>query len=311
MPKELEINKNSPFRSIDSDPRVRAGNTFLERNTPGTLSPAIIRQRQGKRIVPGVENPDVHIVLGAVHILWMQLMHRLPTVKQICERATQVDPDHVRKILAHKRFRSLCLERGIQWPDKWNEAEHNGAVLRSNLRPEQAQVLAMVLEPSRDSFQQRLRKAGITAATWMNWMQDPMFEEAVRVSSENMLGASQAAIHASVVDVASKGNVQAQRLYYELTGRHDPAKQQMIEFKNMIGLLLEVLTRHVTDPVILNRINSDLDRVINGHQLKEIDIIPANYEVVETPVQQVVGGDKIRPIDEIPDGFFDMEITNE
>jgi hypothetical protein len=294
------------YRKDDPDKSVRQG--FRGLNTPTDVSRVSIRRNSGKRIVGGVENADFDIVLGAVHVLWMRGDTKLPTVKDISDFASQVDPDDIRKILAHRRFRSACLERNIQWPANWNEAYHSGAVLRSHLRPEQAQVLAIVLEPTRESFQQKLRKAGINAATWMNWLKEPMFAEAVRVSSENMLQTSQAAVHASVVNGATAGNVASQRLYYELTGRHDPTKQQMLDFTNMVGLLLEVLTRHITDPIILSKVNSDLDRIIGGHNLKEIDVIPANYEVPEQATPPVVKFDTVEPLgadDDIPPGFFD------
>jgi hypothetical protein len=310
-PNEIAINPKYDFRALDSNSSVRRGE-FTGFNTPGKVNSVTRRRIDNKRIVPGIDNADVDIVLAAVHILWMMGSHKLPTVKEICDRAAQVDPDHVIKILAHKRFRTMCLARNIQWPDRWNEAEHNGAVLRGHLRPEQAQVLAIVLEPSRESFTAKLRKAGITAATWMGWLNEPMFAEAVRVSSENMLSASQASVHASVINGASSGNVQAQRLYYELTGRHDPAKQQMQDLNNVVRLLLEILTRHVTDPAILGKINSDLDRVMGGHNLKEIDVIPANYTVVDTTSDSPPVGSTIEAVgDEIPDGFFDMSLEDE
>ena len=300
------------YRKDDPSKHVRQG--FRGLNTPTDVSRVSVRRNSGRRLVGGVENADFDIVLGAVHVLWMRGDSKLPTVKQICDFAGQVDPDDVRKILAHRRFRSACLERNIQWPANWNESYHSGAVLRSHLRPEQAQVLAMVLEPGRESFQQKLRKAGINAATWMNWLKEPMFAEAVKTSAEHMLETSMAAVHASVVNSASSGNVQAQRLFYEMTGRHDPAKQQMLDLKNMVGLLLEVLTRHVTDAVVLKKVTDDLDRVMGGHNLKEIDVIPANYEMIEQSSAPVVNPVTVEPLgadDDIPPGFFDSVLEED
>lgn len=312
------IDGGNTYRKDDSDKYIRQGFRGLGDNTPQAISRVTARAQANKKLVPGVDNADFDIVLAAVHILWMMGDSRMPTVKEICDRAGQVDPDDVLKILRHKRFRQAALARNIQWPDKWNENVHNGTVLRSHLRPEQAQVLALVMEPSRESFNQKLRKCGITAATWMQWLKEPMFAEAVRVTSENVLGSAQAAVHASVINGATSGNVQAARLYYELTGRHDPAKQQMIDFGNVIGLLLEVLTRHITDPQVLGKINADLDRVMGGHNLKEIDIIPANYEVLsentETPSAPVVNPDTVETLgadDDIPPGFFDISLEDD
>lgn len=287
----------SRFKSLD-DP-------FPDR-VSRTVSSNIRRAHQDKRIVGGVDNQTTMTVLGAVHLLWMMGDHRLPTTREIFDRISHVDRDEILKVLRHKRFRTLALGRGIQWPENWNEALHSGAVLRSQLRPEQVQVMAIVMEPGPDPLRKRLTRAGITAATWMGWLKEPMFAEAVKVSAENMLQASTSSVHASVIHGATNGNVQAQRLFYELTGRHDPAKEQRLELNNMIGLLLEVITRYVTDPSVLGKINKDIDTIVSGQRLKELDTVPANYEVVESTVTPAVGEPTMEP--EIPDGFFEMEI---
>lgn len=287
----------SPFKGFD-DP-------FPDR-VSRTVSSNIRRVHQDKRIVGGVDNQTTMTVLGAVHLLWMMGDHRLPTTREIFDRISHVDRDEVLKVLRHKRFRTLALGRGIQWPENWNEAVHSGAVLRSQLRPEQVQVMAIVMAPGPETFNKRLARAGITAATWMGWLKEPMFAEAVKVSAENMLQSTTASVHASVAHNASNGNVQAQRLFYELTGRHDPAKQQRIEFQNMIGLLLEVITRYITDPLTLAKINKDIESIVAGERLKELDVVPANYEVIESTVAPAVGEPTMEP--EIPDGFFEMEI---
>jgi hypothetical protein len=272
-------------------------------NTPGPISKPTRQMAQDRVLIPGVDNFEVQLVLGAVHVVWMMGSHKLPSLKDINDRIPQLPQERIVRILKHKKFRSLALGRGIQWPERWTESIHNGAVLRSQLRPEQAHVIAIMLEPGRENFHAKLKKAGITSTTWMGWLNEPLFAEAVRVASENMLGAAQTAVHASVINGASSGNVQAQRLYYELTGRHDPVKQQMQDMNNVVRLLLEVLTRHVTDPGVLEKIQSDLGRVMAGQNLREIETIPANYTVVEGPV----GGSSNEGRMEVEEGFFEFK----
>lgn len=296
--------KKPVFRGLDYDYEAPVV------NTPTRISKATARAALlSKKLVPGADNYQVEKVLASVHVLWMMGQHRLPTVKEVCDKVADIDPDVVLRILKHKRFRTMCLGRGIQWPENWNEGLHNGAVLRSNLRPEQAQVLAIVLEPTKEGLKTKLGRAGINMATWTSWLNDPMFAEAVRVSSENMLGAAQSAIHAAVVNGAASGNVQQQRLYYELTGRHDPAKQQTQDLGRVVALLLEVLTRHVTNPETLKNISSDVDRVMRGQQLKELESLPANYEVVEKASdEEALSGILIpKADDELPPDFFDFK----
>lgn len=291
--------------------KVFKGLSFVEEapvsNLPGKVSRITAQEIRNKKLVAGAENYQVEKVLGVVHVLWMTGQHRLPTVKEICDRVSDIDPAVVLRILKHKRFRTMCLGRNIQWPENWNEGLHNGAVLRSNLRPEQAHVLAIILEPTREGLAAKLKKAGINQSTWTSWLNDPLFAEAVRVSSENMLGSAQAAIHAAVVNGAAAGNVQQQRLFYELTQRHDPAKQQTQDLGRVVALLLEVLTRHVTDPRILKDISTDVDTIMRGNRLQELEALPANYEVVKVTTDEEAVSAILEPTSEIPDGFFDLE----
>lgn len=230
------------------------------------------------RGIKGVTEEEIWTVLGAVQALWLTGKGRLPGFADISERARIADWK-IDVILADPEFRTRCQLRGISWPKKWDRLKHDSAVIRSRLTPDQVMALQIVTDPTNNrTLQQKLKQAGITYATWRNWMREPNFADAVKTTAEEMLQDMIAPTHTTIARKASSGDIAAANLLYQLTGRHDPNKQQMLEFTKVIGLLLEVISRHVTDPAVLGRVTQDFDVVLSGGQLKEVDTIPANYE---------------------------------
>lgn len=152
--------------------------------------------------------------------------------------------------------------RGIAWPRPYDPERTDALTV---LSPQQQHAVLIVTDPTRsDSLRKRLELVGISYQTYRNWMKQPAFGNAIRALSEDVLQDNLASVHTSMTSKAMAGDVTAARLVYELSGRHDPAKQQMLDFSRIIGLVLESLTRHVTDPIILERLGTDLDVILAG-----------------------------------------------
>lgn len=62
------------------------------------------------------------------------------------------------------------------------------------------------------------KQLGVTSRTLRNWKNKPGFDEAVHDIAWSYLKSGLPEVLAAVAREASKGNVQAQRLYFELTG---------------------------------------------------------------------------------------------
>lgn len=188
----------------------------------------------------------------------------IPSVEEVVkyyDGATVNTPRIVTKALASPEFKSLMRARGYNFDA--------GAALS----PEQFFAVSIITNPSdRRPLNAKLRAAGITYAQYRAWLKQPLFREYIAKVSEDMLGEHVADVHTRVVERATNGDVQAIKLYYELTGRHDPARQQMADVQAIIKLLLEIIMRYVTDVDVLARIHADVDRLLSG---KPIDAISA------------------------------------
>lgn len=181
-------------------------------------------------------------------------------------RASGVSRSRVGKILASDEFDKSMRLSGIIWSKK------------AILTPEQAYVIQLLTDPTKSkmSLDRKLAAAGITYTKYRNWMKQPAFSKAIESISEQMLGDNITNIHSAVVGRAVNGDLMAAKMVYELTGRYDPARNQIGDIQKVIQQLLSVITMHVRDTNVLAAIAADMDGVLNG-RAPSVAALPANY----------------------------------
>lgn len=221
------------------------------------------------------------------------------------------------KLLKSPEFRSALAKRGIFWPKKYDPDNQKAL---SVLSPQQQHCVLIVNDPTRnDSLRKRLELVGITYQTYRNWMKQPAFANAINTLAEDVLVDNLASVHTSMTAKAMSGDVSAAKLVYELTGRHDPNKQQMLDLSRIIGLLLESLTRRVTDTTILSQLGKDFDLILAGDmpalEATAADFSFANASEIEDAVivkdEDTVPEYAVQPavrdnVTNVPKGFFEI-----
>lgn len=209
---------------------------------------------------------------------------RLPTPEEFGFLKIHINRGEIEPLLKSSEFREGLAKRGIFWPKNY---DGTNAKALSVLSPQQQHAVLIVTDPTRsESLRKRLELVGITYQTWRNWMRQPAFSNAVTVLSEDVLTDNIASVHSSMTAKAMAGDVTAARLVYELSGRHDPGKQQMVDLARIIGLVLESLTRHVTDTVVLEKLGRDFDRILAG-DVPAIEAAKPDFSFVEQIVDAV------------------------
>ncbi len=159
--------------------------------------------------------------------------------------------------------------------DKWTNSEKfneycvaNGITDSKYLIRAQLEVIDLLTNPSLPmTFSQKLKKAGVSPDKFRNWQKNPTFLKVLRERTNAMGETERHAVYSSLVDRASKGNAQAQRLYLELIGDYTPSTK--VEQTNVTGTreivlkLIEAIQRHV-DPLTLTKITADFELIITG-----------------------------------------------
>lgn len=198
----------------------------------------------------------------------------IPTIEQI-QKYCSCQVASISKVLVTSEFRSVMRLRGYPMET-------------TTLSPEQVFAVSIITNPTnRKPLAAKLKMCGIPYSTYRAWLKQPHFMEYISKISEDMLGEHVADVHTRVVEKATGGDIQAIKLYYELTGRHDPQRQQMVDINNIIGLLLEVITRYVPDSVALSKITSDIDTILSGgvpKALETFDVSRIAADIVDAVV---------------------------
>jgi len=225
----------------------------------------------GNPLPRGVSADQFRRVLGAVEIAFRTKSHAelLPAITEVA-RLSGVRVPTVVRVVNSPEGKSALLKRGIRWTTNIN--------LAGVLTPEQVFTIGIITDPSnRRPFNEKLKQVGISAATYKNWMKQPVFAAKMNEIGESLLGEHIAAVHARLANRAEAGDVAAMKLFYEVSGRHDPSQKQMLDVVRIIQLVLEAITRHESNPAIIAAITQDIDVVLAGGTPKARGALPANY----------------------------------
>lgn len=238
------------------------------------------------------------VITGVVQLLYLT-SNEVPSMQEILDRCGY-SYHTVKTILSSKVFGERLWARGIRWPANWTPESQDATAARSHISPQQVFALQIVTDPTRSgTFKKKLQDANISYATWQNWLREPEFAAAVSKTAEQMLQDNIAGVHGAMTNGALSGNPALVKLFYEVSGRHDPTRQQTQDIGRMIMLLIEVISRRVTDTTLLGEIVNDFETILKGGNIKPLDSIPANYQPGEQFTSQTVR-------DGVEAGFFEM-----
>ena len=153
------------------------------------------------------------------------------------------------------------------------ETKGYGITKRDYLTPEQLAVANSIMNlADKRSITKKLQDFGVSPAKYANWKKNPIFNGYLRERTESQLGESVADVHLALIDAATSGEIQAIKLFYEITGRHTPNSQQNVNVQVMLTGVIEAIAEFVHDPIILQkiaaRIQENSQGVLNGNMIK-------------------------------------------
>lgn len=128
-----------------------------------------------------------------------------------------------------------------------------------------AAVATMTNFVDKRSDEKKLRDIGITTREWATWMLDENFQRYLTSRSERMLVGAQHEAHLGLIKGMRNGNVASVKLYNEMTGRYNPEADNQVNVKMLLHSFIEVLQRHIKDPIQLHGIATELATLASGN----------------------------------------------
>lgn len=154
------------------------------------------------------------------------------------------------KILSSKPFHNTLILRGIRRDN-------------SALSAEQMRALSVMADVSTSmTLERKLKRAGVSWFKWQAWLNDPLFRATHDRMASQLFTKVQADVDMQVASGALEGKLDFIKYFNELSGKHDPNRRAHQDVQTILNGIVEIITRNITDPIVLNRISSELSAVV-------------------------------------------------
>jgi hypothetical protein len=185
-------------------------------------------------------------------------MGEFPGRAEIVNTITIASPDEtfsaadIDKFLESEDFIKSLDERGIVAP--WVMTTNPVGLTREQL----AVAASLNNIKDRRSDSKKLADLGISSRKYAGWIHNKSFANYMKISANNLLENMEGEAHMGLLRSLGNNNTQAQKLYFEMTGRYNPAYESNVNLQVLMTRFIEIIQKHVHDPEALGRIAVDL-----------------------------------------------------
>lgn len=153
----------------------------------------------------------------------------------------------LQKVIESEAFKRAALARGVELAP------------RPGITPEQDLALAIITDPTAGvGLAQRLKKAGVTMAKYRAWLRQPVFRNYVQKLGDGVLKEFEHDIMNSLAGLAVDGDLNAIKYAFEVSGKHNPRDQQIMDVQAVMRSMMLIIQKHVKDPETLQAIGSEI-----------------------------------------------------
>jgi hypothetical protein len=218
---------------------------------PPSRTTQIIKEFDPRPI--GISTPTFNLIINAAYNAWVaggsnQTSHPpVEAIQAYCNPPQSIKT--IRKVVESRAFTYACYERGIPEP--------NAAT--KGLTAEQSYLLYILTDPTdKRTLSSKLKVAGVPYGRYRAWLREPVFATHLNRLAGNLLSDHQSDVLTQLVSRATSGDQKAIEYYLGLTGVYDPKRAAVIDINAVLMRVVEVISRHVRDPSVLNAIAAEL-----------------------------------------------------
>lgn len=253
----------------DEDPQGLGAEVRVMGTTPVVLVPNTVSPREsvdGKRMIPVVppEGVDPLIFRRILDGAFSRYLAAGDLSPNHIAQLARVKTEYISQVLATEEAQSALQLRGV-------DTEKTGA-----LTSQQVAALSILTDTaSRDSWNRRLQKCGISAAQFQAWMRNPSFASAYKAYAEAITSNSSTAL-VELGRRVGEGDLAAIKLQLEINGRHNPMKDSQIDSLVIINKVLDVLATVLAgQPELLMRAAQEMRGIatqVQGNDIKVVEM---------------------------------------
>lgn len=193
----------------------------------------------------------------------------LPTDEKL-EELLRTNISTIRKYWQNDNVRGALMHRGV-------DLNPHATGLLTLQQMDLANVLLNYHDTS--SLREKLNRVGVTSQQYHAWMRQQAFRDYVTKRAESMFKGSDHEAYQALTNAMRGGDMKATQMFFEMRGIYNP--RVSVEVLNVQGVLVkmvEIISRHVRDPLTLQNIARDLEELglgTNGSAVPAVPAIPA------------------------------------
>lgn len=185
-------------------------------------------------------------------------------------------------------FGGVIFDKAIKSETFKAALERRGVVNKENpsvLTPEQLTAANVMLDLlDNRSKRKKLSELNISTAKWEGWLRDPHFRQYLQTRAENLLGDNLHESHLALLDRVRSGDIGAIKYFNEITGRYVPASNEKVDVNGVLMKVLEIIQRHVDDPLILDNIARDFLLLADTSGMRQAPRVISSVGVLDSSV---------------------------
>lgn len=187
---------------------------------------------------------------------WFRLHGKFPTVKDVQSLVPRLTQETISGLFITDEFKHAIEYRGVTGdPDSGLTIEQQNAML-----------LLTNFSDTR-STETKMKQLGIPMARYQAWMKQPLFAGMLRQRTEDLFKNSDMLALNKLMGNMEKGDQRAIEKVLEITGRYNPAQQQIEDVRTILVRIVEAIIRNVPDPEQRRAIIADISIVTESHAL--------------------------------------------
>lgn len=206
----------------------------------------------------------------------------VPTNEKLAE-VTGVGLDTIRNYWQNEDFRKALQARGIV-ADCITDTKA--------LTYAQLMMANMLMNPTdKRSLRDKVKDPSVaafdlTVQQVQGWMRSGFFQDHLRKRGQALYAGAEPAAYKNFVSAIEAGDQKAITQYFEMKGIYNPRVNIEVNVSMILARIVEIVTRHVKDPVTLQCIATELDGLDLGGQrgLPEMVETEVLAELVDVPV---------------------------
>lgn len=207
----------------------------------------------------GLSNQMIDVLTLIEQMFWET--GEIPTNEFLVEQ-TQIGRSTVEGYWKNTDFRAALAARGVTFD--------NTASIGRALSMEQLLVANMVMNiHDRRSMREKLKdpvleQFKITPQKFNAWMRQPAFQDHLMKRASTLFEHAKPAAYRELVKAVEAGDPQMLKFFFEITGIYNPKVTVEIDVNVVLVRVVEIIAKHVKDPITLQAIAAELEALDTG-----------------------------------------------